>query len=901
MITSYDKFFSAIETYKYQHLDTLKQTVKAVFPTTPYHENANAKTAFTNSLLRTVRRYLEDQMKVAIKSKNLFFNEDVASLMKFVFWLSDQDIIDMNNAFVIMEDIYDCLSLKEINVYFDFMEQSFSHPTKPYPPSQHQALLRISNSMLRKFSKVHDTGIRGRIQIFLTNINYSLSDKMALNLKGIVNPNNTTYYESDVNVENANGDGGNKMEIESLPQDLRNVGFCQRFWELQKFIHDPGLLLTEESDPNALLGNEPGEIEVEVSHTTTGGGSHSTRGKNAEKKFHAFCEMVNQILDVFQADPLPEKENASNVERYPKYFTKTSLLPIQLKEPYFRKSWLTQTLVCIHALKNPFKFQNKKVYDITEEEKFRLDKLEEKLRLLLSKLKGEDDIVDLDRKVEIFLESDRHWTTWKENNCVPFEKTASKEFLEVYKQAQESLKNNVLHNKLAKNLKYTNKYSEKVAKVVNETIAVHQNHTQFDRENDLLKMIQLKEGDKLAKLSEEPIEPCVNYYFDDIIYELKNPPTREEDKITNNSTYSWRALRVLARNHIGIFYSSNPSNAPQQQSNHNEWKIEELTKKMLRGVAGDGNAADGGEVGEVEVKEKGNESTVVKEDRVEKIESVKKEEGNKSESKADTSTPVVKIEVKVEAKSPKPDIRHEQQQQQPKATEPKQIELQHSNSKTDKIEVKKEIELKDKDSLKQSLKEQFREKEVNKETKEHKDVKDVRDTHHAPAPIREVKDNTRDVRERGETRESARGERDNTREGNNNRDTRENSGRGGDNVRDREIRDNRDGRDLRDSRDPRDIREGREIREKGETRDHRGNDIKDFGGSNLKATTSEKGQQQERERGERSQQGGGVGGNKHNQGGGGGQPTNGNSKKRSPEQDLREYENKSTANKKTKS
>jgi hypothetical protein len=54
-------------------------------------------------------------------------------------------------------------------------------------------------------------------------------------------------------------------------------------------------------------------------------------------------------------------------------------------------------------------------------------------------------------------------------------------------------------------------------------------------------------------INEEPLEPSVSYYFDKIYMSLYPDPEdeiREEDKITKNSIYVWKSLRILARNDL---------------------------------------------------------------------------------------------------------------------------------------------------------------------------------------------------------------------------------------------------------------------------------------------------------------------------------------------------------------
>ena len=954
-LINFDLILNHLDGFKQKDSIKLKEQIKQILAfDPPYFENENARTVFTRAFLRKIRQTLEEDMTLSEKNNSLFYTESTHDLLKFVFWCADIELIDLNSAFVIMEDIYDCLSLKEISHFFTFMEETFSYSKKPYTNT---AFFRISNSMLKKFSIVHDMDIRRRIQMFLTNINYSLSDKAGVNQNSLINPNNVTYYEKEnFDIQD------NTMEIENWTPAIINRNFYQKFWELQKYLHNPGLLLTEEIEPSALIGTDPNDSDVmEIVDLNT----NSQQSTISSKKMFAFCDLINQIVDIFRADPLSSKENSTNIKRYPKYFTKSSLLPIQLKEPYFRKTWLIQVMLCIFSLKNTIKINQKIIYEITEEDKHKLNLLEGKIRNLLKKFVQENEMGDLDSKLQIFLEKEKNWIIWKENGCKKYEKFASTEFQQAYQQAKENLKNNLLHNKLNKNYKYTNKYSDKISKIINETASIFQAQTKFDRGNELFKLLELKK----VELSEDPIEPIISYYFDDIIYEIKNPPPRDEDKLINNNIYILRALRVLAKNNINLFYSNqNPNQAS------NEWRVDEITKRMFKNSGLDWiNPADGADMGEVDGKsdlvkdkektfEKVEVTSVATKEALKEVKESKEVKDSKeiNENKEIPFDGVKEINKEVSREARTKEALKESLRESIKEKEQKEREREKDRENSKETNDMRDNAIIEKDN---------RERTETKDTKEIKDirengrdngrdnsrdngrdnkdkeVRDVKEKMERNIPRSDVRGDTRNE-VRVDTKTETRGDTRNEIRGGDNRneirsDTR-NEARGeikndikGDirnevRLDNRETRDNRDQRDVRDNRDTREIKErerdvkdresrdsrdfrdtnreikDRDIRERdpkdrdNRDRDPRDNRERERDSAKAIDRNSERGQsmsslnERDKEK-ERNIGQGNAGGSRHINLAGLGQ-----TKKRSPEHDLKDYENKSTVPKKNK-
>lgn len=543
-----------------------------------FFPNDQEKVNFSKSFMRQVRAYVQGAMEKSVASNGSLYTPEIEELLYFVFWCAEIDLIDAGGAFVIMEDVYDCLSLREIVSFFEFMEKQFTKKERAFPMSQQQSLLRIGNSILKKFSKVHDTELRGRVQMFLTFIS-PLSDKTGLNQKSLINPNNPTYYDK-TSPEN---------ESSSLLGSMRvPFSFYQKFWALQKYLHNPILLFSadDEVDPLFLQKSKQENVsmEEEVEDSSKKAGTKANTGATA--KFNAFCEVIFQTLEILEKDVYEVGNVVHAVKRYPKYFTESALLEKQLKDPHFRKTWLTQVELCIFALKNPIKFV-KSQYELSLEDNKILDEIETRIDKVTQKMylasntreKNQKENLaksrSLHKQLQPFLQKEKHFIVWKENNCQSYEKPPPKDLIDVFGLHEGNMPMNKLEKTMTWKTRMTpcgpsSRYMNKTFRYVQENASKYLGYTQFDASMDF-KMLDTEK----MQLSEDPVDPSVAYFFDNIIYDIRNPPD-EEDKIVNDQTYVFRALRVLSRNHIHLFAAGNKSELS------NEWKAEEIARRMLK-------------------------------------------------------------------------------------------------------------------------------------------------------------------------------------------------------------------------------------------------------------------------------------------------------------------------------
>ena len=617
LATQREDFLLTFKNFTASKVEDYKSQLSQLFPSgTNLFESDQDKSNFLKSFLRNLRLFLEGQMEKTTKDGSNFYNDDTNEILKLTFWIVKNGYVEATNAFIIMEDIYDCLSMGEIEIFFRFLEELLTL-FDTLAPNQQQALLRIGNSILKKFSKVHDNDFRGRVQLFLAKIT-SLCEKTAVNLKSNINFANQTIAANSIAEEDDSVSKQFKTEDFQELSNLRmSFGSYRKFWELQKFLQNPTLLFGEESsiileDDEALeVQSDPDVMEIE-----------SLNPENVKKlapkqtKVGAFVKLIDDIIEIFRKDPLPEAQDIFRQKNYPKYLTKYSLLNIQLKDPNFRKSWLMQVISCLWNLRNPLKITQKKGTEMKESDQEKISNLEKKLYEYIREIpNSESNRVGLDKQLNFFLEREKNWCQWKDNGCQPFDKpvpaAVSAKFSSMKDQTALTLDILKLKVEQSKAEMYPN-YKEKESwhKKINETSDKFIKDVGFDKENALFNYLQKP----VLPQSVNALEPSVGYYFNSFLSEMKDTTLSEEDKLASDTISVWRGLRVLARNCINLFNTS--------KSEAVELKLDDVLKKMLKDPNNPGEKTEGDSQEQKDEKKKSDKEETKKESEMkeEKIE-----------------------------------------------------------------------------------------------------------------------------------------------------------------------------------------------------------------------------------------------------------------------------------------
>jgi len=569
-----ESFLNSLLDFKAEDIEAYKTRAETLFPKGgTFFESNDDKLNFVRNYMRNLRLFLEKQMENSISNIKTFYDEHTREILRFTFWLANHGVIDTSNAYVIMEDIYDCLPISEIIPFFDFLEE-LTKTQKVFVSTQQQAMLRIGNGILKKFSKVHDNDFRGRVQLLLSNIT-SLSEKTGVNLRSNINTQNVTTFET-TNVEK---DSMLNVTADNCPKI--SFSFYQKFWELQKFLHNPSLLFSDgtsillqpdvEEDE---LKNMDGEV-IEVPNI-----AHQTAKKTVyENKLDAFCKFTTDIIEIFKSDPVMDNQDVPYTAHYPKYFTKSSLLAIQLRDPDFRKIWLAQSLLCVWSLKNPIKIGGKKIFELSEKDLEKVSALEKHLTEYMKEIKNPHEKVTFLDKVNLFLEREKNWTKWKENGCPSFERSVPSDVSSKLDNLIDQSGLLASLNKAEKDPEGPNFYPNyKVMndnyKTIRESSQRFLRDTYFDQDNKVFSYLNPPQ----LPTELQPTEPGVSYYFNSFLSEMKDPTLAEEDKLANDPTSVWRALRVLARNFINLFSTASTT----QKNDVVELKLSDILKKMVK-------------------------------------------------------------------------------------------------------------------------------------------------------------------------------------------------------------------------------------------------------------------------------------------------------------------------------
>lgn len=637
LVNQREDFLETLDTFTAQRVDEYKNNLTQLFPAEgTKFESDQERSNFIKSFLRKIRLFLKIQMEATTFKGSDFYNNDTNEILRFTFWAAKNGYIDTANAFIIMEDIYDCLSLSEISSFFHLLEE-LVNLFETLSPTEQQALLRIGNSILKKFSKVHDNDFRGRVQLFLAKIT-SISDKTAVNAASNINIANQTIFASSINEEDSAASKQFKNQDFKELSNLRvNFGTYRKFWELQKFLQNPELLFSNETsiileDDEALEGEKkPEEDAMEIESINE---KPKRSAIHRENKVVAFCQFIEEIIEIFRKDPLPEAPDIFRQKNYPKYLTKYSILSIQLKDPNFRKSWLTQIILRLESIKNPLKLDQKKGFEIKEADLERIKNLEKKVTDYIKEIPTSlTNGLHLDKQLDFFLEREKNWANWKDGGCQPFDKAVTPAETAQFSNMKDNknLAANVIRipvNPSKPELYPNYKARDPQYKIIAETSERFMKDINWDKDNAIFKYLHKPQ----LPHSLEALEPGVSYYFNSFLSEMKDPTLTEEDKLASDSVTVWRALRILGKNCMNMFNTAKTEPA--------EVKLDDVLKKMLKDPSNPPEKAEG----EGAQEQKAAAATTPVEEKP-KEEAKKEESGTEmKEEKPKEEAPVERIE-----------------------------------------------------------------------------------------------------------------------------------------------------------------------------------------------------------------------------------------------------------------
>ncbi|CAA6655780.1 unnamed protein product [Spirodela intermedia] len=228
----------------------------------------------------------------------------IPRLLDVVLYLCENGHVEGGMIFQLLEDLtemstmQDCkevlATLKANRMLYHLQQELFGRGKL--------VMLRTCNQLLRRLSKANDVVFCGRILMFLAHF-FPLSERSAVNIKGVFNTSNETKYEKDA--------------PDGISMDFN---FYKTFWSLQSSFYN--------------------------SCTTN---------------WQKFSSRLMVVLDTFEAQPLSEDDGNSNILEEEetafsiKYLTSSKLMGLELKDPSFRRHILLQCLILFDYLKTPGK------------------------------------------------------------------------------------------------------------------------------------------------------------------------------------------------------------------------------------------------------------------------------------------------------------------------------------------------------------------------------------------------------------------------------------------------------------------------------------------------------------------------------------------------------------------
>ncbi|KAJ0233916.1 THO complex subunit 1 [Hirschfeldia incana] len=293
----------------------------------------------------------------------------IPRLLDVVLYLCEKEHVEGGMIFQLLEDLTEMSTMKNCKDVFGYIESQQDILGKQELFARGKlVMLRTCNQLLRRLSKANDVVFCGRILMFLAHF-FPLSERSAVNIKGVFNTSNETKYEKDP------------------PKGISvDFNFYKTFWSLQEYFCNPASLTT------------------------------------ASTKWQKFSSSLAVVLNTFDAQPLSEEEGEANsLEEEAatfniKYLTSSKLMGLELKDSSFRRHILLQCLILFDYLRAPGK--NDK--DLPSETMEELKSCEDRVKKLLeiTPPKGKEFL----RAVEHILEREKNWVWWKRDGCQPFEK-----------------------------------------------------------------------------------------------------------------------------------------------------------------------------------------------------------------------------------------------------------------------------------------------------------------------------------------------------------------------------------------------------------------------------------------------------------------------------------------------
>ena len=299
-------------------------------------------------------------------------------------------VIEPGAIFTLLEQVMEGSTVPDCEGVFGWMELQRASLASPALWARGKLiLLRTCNDLTRRLSRAAHPVLCGRVLLLLAAV-FPLSERSAVNIQGLYNRANVTAWEPPEAAAAGLGAGGEAEEGEVI-----NADFYDAFWGLQHyFSHMPSVL--------------------------------------PPLNWARFARGAELLLDVFEADPLPEERAAAKgAGAMPlgvaapgtgqKYLTSSKLLRLELRDPAFRRALLLQLCLLLRFARGPPQPQPPLRNKAPEE----AARLAERAEACLAAVPPAGKAVAA--ALATAMDRDRHWVAWKAGSCKPFERPPAPE------------------------------------------------------------------------------------------------------------------------------------------------------------------------------------------------------------------------------------------------------------------------------------------------------------------------------------------------------------------------------------------------------------------------------------------------------------------------------------------
>ena len=409
--------------------------------------------------------------------------------------------------FILLSDIFDCLTLDICENVFVFVESHVSTwVSAEFYSSGKILLLRMCNDLLRRLSAPQNTVFCGRIQLFLAQL-FPLSEKSALNLMSHFNLENVTTFTSEEELLKSKDNSSSSQDVSmntsseatNIPSEEVTVpidfNLYQKLWSIQDFFRQPTQCYLPEQW-KTLTANLEELLKAFKSYKL----EEEVRLVNRRRK--------RKSIDTGIADT----SEYSELHYFAKFLTSEKLMCLQLRDSHFRRHTLVQCLILFQYLTSDVKFKGPS-HTLTDAQATWVKNTTDQVYELIKETPPNGE--DFAAYVRQVLVREDCWIAWKNDCCPSYEKIPQTEF--------ES-------------------YSEKMHLGDSDSKEIDIGNTELNRLWNLC-----PDNLQACEQSSRVFMPDKSEFLEEPIQQA-DPEAKIEDqyKMVNDPNFTWQALRLLS-------------------------------------------------------------------------------------------------------------------------------------------------------------------------------------------------------------------------------------------------------------------------------------------------------------------------------------------------------------------